>query len=135
MIYDICIIGAGASGLMCASNIKNKSICIIYTNDKISKKIKISGGGKCNITNKYMNESYFYPSNDFVKNTLDKFTNEDLIKYLNKNKLFFELNPKIVKGTYFCKSSNDVISMFKKLSSHCHFELNTKVNDVKYNDI
>jgi predicted flavoprotein YhiN len=53
-IYDIAIIGAGASGLMFASNLdknKFKNICLIDTNSKIAQKIKVSGGAKCNITN------------------------------------------------------------------------------------
>jgi len=132
MIYDLCIIGAGASSLMCASHIKNKSICIIDTNSKIAQKIKISGGAKCNITNKYMSEEYFLGDKNFIKNTLDSFTNIDLINFLNKNNLQFKENPKIVKGTYFCNTSLDVINMFLKLTKHCHFELNTKVNDVSY---
>jgi len=135
MIYDICIIGAGASSLMCASHIKNKSICIIDTNSKVGAKIKVSGGAKCNITNKYMSEDYFLGDKSFIKNILESYTNEDLIKFLNKNNLSFNLNPKIVKGTYFCNTSNDVINMFLKLTKHCTFLLNTTVNDVKYNDI
>jgi len=135
MIYDICIIGAGASSLMCASHIKNKSICIIDSNSKIAQKIKISGGGKCNITNTYMNENYFLGDKPFIKQTLNKYSNEDLINFLKQNNLYFELNPKIVKGTYFCKTSNDVINMFAKLTKHCHFELQTTVSDVSYDDI
>ena len=132
MIFDICIIGAGASALMCASNIKNKSICIIDTNRNIGSKIKVSGGGKCNITNEYMSEKFFLGEEKFVKNILNQFSNEDLKQFLKSNNLYFELNPKIVKGTYFCKSSNNVIDMFKKLTKHCNFELNTKVDNVNY---
>ena len=135
MIYDICIIGAGASGLMCASHLEDKSICIIDNNNNIGAKIKVSGGAKCNITNENVNESYFLGDSLFIKNTLQAYSNTDLIRYLNTNNLDFELNPKIVKGTYFCKSSNDVINMFSNLTRHCHFELNTKVNDVKYDNI
>ena len=51
-IFDVIILGAGASGLMCAGNIgKKKSVLIIEGNEKVAKKLKISGGGKCNITN------------------------------------------------------------------------------------
>jgi len=134
MIFDICIVGAGASGLMCASNIQNKSICILDSNEIIGSKIKVSGGAKCNITNEYMNEDYFLGNNDFIKQTLKSFTNKDLINFLKQNNLFHELNPKIVKGTYFCKTSNDVITMFKKLTKHCIFELNSKVIDIKYDE-
>jgi predicted Rossmann fold flavoprotein len=134
MIYDIAIIGAGASGLMAASNIKNKKICIIDGNSKVGEKIKVSGGAKCNITNKYMSASHFLGDSEFVSKILKKFDEKDLLKYLNKNGVFPKINEKIVKGTYFCNSSSDVINMFKKLISHVHLKLNTKVLDVDYSD-
>ena len=134
MIYDIVIIGAGASGLMAASELQkqNLSICIIDSNKKIGEKIKISGGGKCNITNKYMNENYFLGDKNFISNTLKNFTQNDLLKFLNQNDVYPKINEKIVKGTYFCNSSSDVISMFKKLTQKCVFKLDTKVIDVDY---
>ena len=54
------------------------------------------------------------------------------MNFVNKNGVFPKLNPKIVKGTYFCNSSSDVIEMFKKLTSHCKFRMNTKVLDLEY---
>ncbi len=131
-IYDIAIIGAGASGLMAASNIKDKRICIIDSNSNIGEKIRVSGGGKCNITNKYINNDYFLGDKEFVSNALGKFTHQDLLNFLNKNNIFPKLDEKIVKGTYFCNSSRDVISMFRNLTKHCELKLNTKVLDVEF---
>ena len=49
---DIAIIGAGASGLMCAIAIKNKNknntVTIYERNNKCGKKILITGNGRCN---------------------------------------------------------------------------------------
>lgn len=132
MIYDVAIIGAGASGLMAASRIKNQKICIIDANDKIARKIKISGGGKCNITNKYMSESHFLGKEEFVKQTLKRFNEKDLLKFLNKNGVYPKIDEKIVKGTYFCNSSDEVIKMFENLTKHCFFKLSTKVSDVDF---
>ena len=134
MVYDIVIIGAGASGLMCASQIKNKSICIIDSNDKIGAKIKISGGAKCNITNEIMGTDKFLGDSSFINPYLEKFDEKELLKFLNNNGVYPNLNPKIVKGTYFCNSSSDVINMFTKLTSHCNFRLDTKVIDVEYDE-
>ncbi|MEA3383169.1 MAG: aminoacetone oxidase family FAD-binding enzyme [Campylobacterota bacterium] len=133
MIYDVAILGAGASGLMAASSIKNSSICIIDSNSKIGEKIKVSGGAKCNITNKYMDSSYFLGDQEFISNTIDKFNQKDLLSFLNSNNLYPKIDEKIVKGTYFCNSSSDVIDMFKNSTLHCHFKLNTKVLDVEHN--
>ena len=136
MIYDIVIIGAGASGLMYAvqDDLKNKKICIIDTNKTIGEKIRVSGGGKCNITNKYMDSSYFLGDENFVSNTLKNFTQKDLLNFLHKNDVYPKVDEKIVKGTYFCNTSKDVINMFKRLTKHCTFKLNTKVLDVEYDE-
>jgi predicted Rossmann fold flavoprotein len=131
-MYDITIIGAGASGLMCASNIDNRLVCIIDGNSKIGEKIKVSGGAKCNITNKYMGSNYYLGDNKFISNIISSFNQKDLLSFLNKNKLFPYIDEKIVKGTYFCKSSLDVINMFKRLTAYCDIKLNTKVTDVVF---
>ena len=73
MIFDIVIIGAGASGLMAATRFKNETVCIIDSNDKIGAKIKISGGAKCNITNKFMSTDNFLGNKEFVQKNLDQF--------------------------------------------------------------
>lgn len=117
---------------MFASEVKNKKIAIIESNAKIGQKIKISGGAKCNITNENVSFKNYLGNKEFVKNSLDFFSNKDLLNFLNKNGVYPKINPKIVKGTYFCNSSSDVIDMFTKLTSHTKKFLNTKVIDVKY---
>ncbi len=132
LIYDIAIIGAGASGLMLASQIKNKKVILIDTNGKIGEKIKVSGGAKCNITNEYVKNSNYLGNPEFVKTILDQYTKDDLLKFLNKNGVRPKINAKLVKGTYFCNSSSEVISMFSKLITHVKLQLNTKVDEVEH---
>ncbi|RXJ96840.1 aminoacetone oxidase family FAD-binding enzyme [Arcobacter sp. AHV-9/2010] len=136
-MYDIAIIGAGASGLMFASNLdkrKFKNICLIDSNDKIGQKIKVSGGAKCNITNEFVSENNYLGDRDFAKDILKRFSKDDLLRFLNKNQLYPKINPKIVKGTYFCNSSQDVIDMFNLLTTHIKKFLSTKVLDISYNN-
>ncbi|MDX9744638.1 MAG: aminoacetone oxidase family FAD-binding enzyme [Arcobacteraceae bacterium] len=136
-MYDITIIGAGASGLMAASILqkqKNLKICIIDKNPKIGSKIKVSGGGKCNITNKYLSSNFYLGDTTFIDNTFKKFDNNALLKFLKLYNLIPNLNEKIVKGTYFCHSSDEVISLFSKLTSGCDFLLDNEVLDVNYLD-
>ena len=78
MLYDIVIVGAGASGLMCsaylsANNI-NKKVLIIDKNEKPGKKIIATGNGKCNLSNTLIT------SNDYISN------NQDFIEYFPKLK-------------------------------------------------
>ena len=131
-IYDIAIIGAGASGLMCASHFQDKNVCVIDKNPKIGAKIKVSGGTKCNITNKYLSAKKYLGDEKFIDEVFKNFDEVDLLKFLNTNGVNPMLNEKIVKGTYFCKSSQDVIDMFQKLNSKTKFLLNTQVADVEF---
>ena len=134
MIYDIAIIGAGASGLMFASQVQNKKVILIDSNAKIGEKIKVSGGAKCNITNEYVSSDNYLGNEDFVQTVLEQFTKDDLLRFLNKNGVNPKINAKIVKGTYFCNASSDVITMFSKLLSTVKLSLNTTVTDVKHED-
>ena len=79
---DIIIIGAGASGIVTAINAKNENnkVILLEKNDRIGKKLLATGNGRCNYTNMNLTEKN-YSSPDFVKNTLEEFTNEDLINY------------------------------------------------------
>lgn len=136
MLYDIAIIGAGASGLMLASQLKNtqKNICIIESNETIGAKIKVSGGSKCNITNKHVSSDNYLGSKEFVESVLKDFDNHALLEFLNEHGVVPKIHEKIIKGTYFCDTSNDVIEMFKRLTKSCHFFLNTKVLDVSFDE-
>ncbi|MCI1478890.1 MAG: NAD(P)/FAD-dependent oxidoreductase [Clostridium beijerinckii] len=83
MIYhDLMIVGGGASGLMAAIIAKDfgLDVAIIESNDRIGKKILVTGNGRCNITNKNISHpfGYFHSENqDFFKATLDNFTVKD----------------------------------------------------------
>ncbi|MDU1177833.1 MAG: aminoacetone oxidase family FAD-binding enzyme, partial [Peptoniphilus harei] len=79
---DIIIIGAGASGIVTAINAKNENnkVILLEKNDRIGKKLLATGNGRCNYTNMNLTGKN-YSSPDFVKRTLEEFTNEDLINY------------------------------------------------------
>lgn len=120
---------------MLASNLDKKkfeNICIIDTNAKIGSKIKVSGGAKCNITNEFVTYNNYLGDREFVAELLEKFSKNDLLAFLNKNAVIPKINPKIVKGTYFCNSSQDVIDMFTKLTTHVKKYLNTTVLDIDF---
>ena len=132
MIYDIAIIGAGASGLMSASFIPKKNIAIIDNNSKIGLKILASGGGKCNVTNKNISADNYLGDRKFIQKTLNNFTNDELLEFLDKFNLQLEIRK---YGQYFCKrSAKDLVDIFAKLTKHCHFFMNSKVLDVEFKE-
>lgn len=51
--YDVIVIGAGASGMMCAgtAGARGKRVLLIEKNKRLGEKLRITGGGRCNITN------------------------------------------------------------------------------------
>ena len=63
-IYDVCIIGAGYSGLVLATLCARASllVCILERNNEVGKKILSTGNGRCNFTNSSMDSSCFFSS-------------------------------------------------------------------------
>ncbi len=118
---------------MLASQIKNRKICLIDSNLRVGEKIRVSGGAKCNITNEYVSCDNYQGDKELSKKILNEYSNKELLNFLNLNDVFPKVNPKIVKGTYFCNSSKDIISMFEKLTTHIKKYLGTKVLDVEFN--
>lgn len=79
---DVAIIGAGASGLMCAAEAgkRKKKVIILDNGPKPGRKILMAGGGKCNFTNRRVSPENFICGNPhFVKSALSRFTSEDFI--------------------------------------------------------
>ena len=123
------ILGAGASGLFLASLLK-KDYLVIEHNSQIGRKIKISGGGKCNITNKIVSFKNYKGKNDFIKRALKEFDNKDLLRWLKKNSLEVkELKP----NQYFFSSSDVLLNYFKKNVKN--IKLNTEIIDIEENRV
>lgn len=130
MIYDIAIIGAGASGLMAASHIQNRSIVIIDNNKKIGLKILASGGGKCNVTNKNISSKNYLGDEEFIKVALKSYSSKELLSFLDNFKLKLELRK---YGQYFCKNSaRDLVDIFSNLTKNCDFIMAQKVSEVSF---
>jgi len=129
LIYDVIILGGGASGLMCASSLdKSLKVAVVDKNETVAKKLKISGGGKCNITNNYVDVVNFDGDVEFVDNVLAMFGKDEMLNFLTTN----GVEPILRKNRYyFCKTSSDeVISVLKKLSKNVKIYLNKEILSV-----
>ncbi|RUM65928.1 MAG: aminoacetone oxidase family FAD-binding enzyme [Sulfurospirillum sp.] len=106
---EIIVIGAGASGLMAASRYRDRDIALLEGNARPAEKIKISGGGKCNITNKDVSPEHYLGDPAFTGDILAGFTQRDLLAWLRER----GLDPVVRKGSqYFCpRSSQELISL------------------------
>lgn len=128
----IVIIGGGASALMLASLLPPDSAVIIESNTKLGEKLRISGGGKCNITNQIMDSAYFLGESYFIQPNLDRFDEKMLLGWLEKR----GLKPVLRKGTqYFCPdSSKEIVDIFLKESQKQKISLNEKILGVTKED-
>ena len=80
--YDVIVLGAGAAGLMLAAKAaaRGRKVLVMVKANKIGKKILMSGGGKCNFTNLYVEPEHFISHNShFVISALTRYTNWDFI--------------------------------------------------------
>jgi len=128
-IKEIAIMGAGASGLFVAANLHNKDFILIDSNPKIGAKIAISGGGKCNITNGFVDTSHYVGDSDFIAPILDGFGSKALLRWLQER----GLHPVVKKEhQYFCpNSAKEIIELLGASLSPQNLRLNTLVEQVR----
>ena len=90
---DVIVLGAGASGLMLAAHAakRGRSVLVLEKANKIGKKILMSGGGKCNFTNLYVEpNNYISHNTHFVISALSRYTNWDFIGLVCDYKIDYE---------------------------------------------
>lgn len=110
--FDVVIIGAGAAGLFCAAiaGQRGLKVLVIDQSEKVAEKIRISGGGRCNFTNRDVTPANFLSSNPhFCRSALAGYTPQDFIALLQKYSVPFHEKH---KGQLFCdRSAEDIINL------------------------
>jgi len=114
MRKDVIIIGAGASGLICATEAgkRGKSVLVLDHARKIGSKIRISGGGRCNFTNLHVSSEHYISQNShFCKSALSRYAPEDFISLLRKYRISFHEKE---AGQLFCDATSaEIIVMLR----------------------
>lgn len=103
--YDTVIIGAGAAGLFCASlaGQAGLSVLVLDNGKKAGRKILMSGGGRCNFTNMYIEPSAYLSENPhFCKSALARYTQWDFIELVQKYNIAYHEK---TLGQLFCDDS------------------------------
>ena len=82
-IYDVLIIGAGASGLLCALECARarKRVLILEKDALSGRKILASGNGRCNLTNAHVSPAFYHAPQELIEKTLNRFSFADCKKY------------------------------------------------------
>ena len=133
--YDLIIIGAGASGIMAAASAlkDNKTVLVIDNQEAPLRKVKISGGGRCNFTNLDMSADHYISENPhFVKSALKQFIVSDFLQEMDENNILYHERK---LGQIFCKnSSTDIINYLLDQSKNADFSFNTDITSLKKNN-
>lgn len=114
--FDAIVIGAGAAGLFCAgiAGQRGLSVLVLDHSEKVAEKIRISGGGRANFTNRDLDphapHKHFISANpNFCRSALSRYTPADFIALLQKHGIGFHEKH---KGQLFCdRSAEDLIQM------------------------
>ena len=136
----VIIVGGGAAGMMAAISASKagKKVCILEKNEKLGKKLFITGKGRCNITNACPAEEFLthvVTNPRFLYSTFSQFNNEDMIEYLEK----IGLPVKTERGQrVFPQSdrSSDVIQALKRECEKGRVKIyyHTEVKELLFNE-
>jgi len=110
--FDAVIVGAGAAGLHCAAiaGQLGARVLLLDHSAKVAEKIRISGGGRCNFTNREAAPANFLSANPhFCRSALARYTPQDFIALVQRHGIAWHEKH---KGQLFCdRSAEDVITM------------------------
>jgi predicted Rossmann fold flavoprotein len=114
--FDAIVIGAGAAGLFCAgiAGQRGLRVLVLDHSDKVAEKIRISGGGRANFTNRELDpqapHKHFLGANPhFCRSALSRYTPADFIALVQRHDIAFHEKH---KGQLFCdRSADDLIQM------------------------
>ncbi len=109
--FDVVVLGAGAAGLFCAGQAGQAGLKVLLLDhsEKVAEKIRISGGGRCNFTNRDLEPAaphkHFLGDNpNFCRSALSRYTPQDFIALVRKHGIAFHEKH---KGQLFGDTSSD----------------------------
>ena len=107
--FDAIVIGAGAAGLFCAGQAGQRGLRVLLIDhaDKVAEKIRISGGGRCNFTNRDAGPANFLSANPhFCRSALARYTPSDFTNLVRRHGIGFHEKH---QGQLFCDDSSEQI--------------------------
>ena len=129
-MYDVIIIGAGASGLVSAivSARRGKKVLILEKNSKVGKKLLATGNGKCNITNQRIISDRFYSNNPaFISKVLDGYNYQSVKQFFKSIGLEF-VEGKEGKVFPMSLQASSVVSLLEAECEQLFVEIRCDIN-------
>ena len=136
--FDVVVIGGGAAGMMCAltAGQRGRKVALIEHNDRVGKKIAISGGGRCNFTNTGIEPGcYLSERPDFCRSALARYTAWDFITLVEQHGIAYH-EKKL--GQQFCDgSSREIIAMLETECATANVQMfaNCRVHGVEKREL
>lgn len=106
---DAAIIGAGAAGLHCAAIAGQRGVRVLLIDhaSAVAEKVRISGGGRCNFTNRDVAAHHFISANpEFCRSALARYTPHDFIALVQRHGIAWHEKH---RGQLFCDGSSEQI--------------------------
>lgn len=131
-MYDIIVIGAGASGCVAAitAAMQGAKVLLLEQKEKIAKKLYATGNGKCNYTNANMDDSFFYGNHAMLHEVMGQFDVAETISFFRS----LGIIPKEKNGYYYpySEQASSVVAALEKKLKECLVSvvLDTKVVDL-----
>jgi predicted Rossmann fold flavoprotein len=114
MILDVVVIGAGAAGTMCAAQAgqRGRRVLLIDHRPTIGDRIRISGGGRCNFTNRTVGAEHYLSDNPhFCRSALSRFTPRDFIELVERHAVPYHERS---HGQLFCdNTAQDIVDLLR----------------------
>ncbi len=135
-IYDVIVIGGGASGMMAAGVAaeKGKRVLILEKNRQLGEKLKISGGGRCNITNGEEDAraflKFYDTSADFLFSPFSQFGNIDTFTFFEKKNLPLVVQDR-KRAFPHTENATDVFNTLKKYLEKGNVEIKSNSPVIK----
>ena len=140
--YKIAVIGGGPAGMMAAikaaEELGPKTVCIIEKNDSLGKKLLMTGGGRCNITNNtpiHDQLNYYNKNKNFLKHALYTLPQEKLLALFEEKDLEFhqEDNKRVFPDS---EDAHDILDVLKEyleeLEVDIHLNCPISANDIEH---
>ena len=107
--FDVAVIGAGAAGMMCAAvaGQRGRRVVLLDHAEKLAEKIRISGGGRCNFTNREVGPAHFISEHrDFARPALERYPSREFVALVRSHGIDYHEKH---RGQLFCDDSSDRI--------------------------
>ncbi len=140
-IYDVIIIGGGAAGMMAAASIdRGNKVLLIEKNENLGKKLLITGGGRCNVTNAEFDLrkllKNYKKAEPFLYSAFTQYGVEDSLKYFNDRNMPTKVEEygRVFPVSDSAKSVFNVLLNDIKKNKNLEILSNTPVQDILFSN-